>query len=159
MGTKFSVTESTLIDRPLEEVFAYVTDYRNDVHWRQGVTAMAVEPEESTRVGTRTKEVMRAYGRVLHTEAEITSFVQNQRSDFRAINGPMPVSGSRTVESRGKQTLFTYSIAGELDPFFSLIWPLMRKSYQRQIAGDLQRLKQVLEAAAPKTAAVFAAEQ
>jgi len=156
MGTRFFVSETVLIDRPIEQVFAYTTDYRNDVYWRQGVIAMKVNPVGQAGVGTKTTEVLRAYGRQLLTEAEVTGFVPNQRADFRAISGPMPVSGSRIFEARGEQTLVTYAIEGELDAVFSLLWPLLRKSYRRQVAGDLQHLKQRLEMTVPEAAPVFA---
>lgn len=149
MGTIFSVTETVLVDRPVEQVFAYVTDYRQDVNWRQGVTEMQMVPNGPAGVGTRTVETMRAYGRTLRTTAEITGFEPNRRADFRAVDGPMPVSGSRIFKGRGGQTLVTYYITGELDALFSLLWPLLRRSYRRQIAGDLLRLKQRLEGAAP----------
>lgn len=159
MGTKFSVSESVLVDRPVAQVFAYVTDYRNDVLWRKGVKTMMVAPEGQAGIGTQTTEGMRAYGRTLTTVAEVTGFEMNRRADFQSLSGPMAVSGSRIFEARGDQTLVTYYLTGELDAVFSLLWPLLRRSFRSQIAGDMQRLKQCLEMTASGPVAEAAGTQ
>lgn len=145
MGKKFQVTETIQIDRPVETVFAYACNYQNDPTWRKGVIEMTQTAQGEPCVGMRTQEVMRSYGRNVTTHAQVTEVIPNRRTAFRSTSGPVQVMGCRVCERDGAGTRFTYELSGELDPIFSLLWPLVGKSYLNQINEDLRRLKRVLE--------------
>ena len=59
-----SVVSSVVIARPVEEVFAFVTDARNNPQWQasSGLRRTEQIPEEPVGVGTRITEVWRFMG-------------------------------------------------------------------------------------------------
>jgi uncharacterized membrane protein len=145
MGSRFEVTERITIHRSPEDVYSFVSDYRNDVLWRHGVTEMTLDPPAPVRVGTRTREVMRFFGRRLLTEAEVTEVVPNQRTAFRSSSGPISVTGFRQVEPADGATEITFNLEGEMDSLFSALAPILKPMFRRQVSRDLVRLKMYLE--------------
>ncbi len=109
-----TVTDSILIQEPIDDVFAFACDYRNDPVWRSGVKEMRVSPGGKTRVGSRTYEVMNFLGRRLHTSAEVISYMPENKVAFRSLDGPMKLTGSRSVSRRPEGTQFTYYLEADL---------------------------------------------
>ena len=145
MGKRFEVTQSIMIHCPLEEVYAFMSDHRNDVHWRKGVSRMELDRPGPVTVGMQTTEVMRFMGRSLITRSEVTEAVLNQKMAFRSVSGPFPVSGYRHVEPNGGGTDLAYHLEGEVDGLFSALSFVLTPVFRRQIAADLKRLKAHLE--------------
>ena len=44
---------SIIVSRPIEEVFAYVSDFRNAAQWQAGVVEVRQTPEGPVRKGTQ----------------------------------------------------------------------------------------------------------
>jgi uncharacterized membrane protein len=152
MGRNFVVTETVTIRRAPEEVYAFTSDYHNDVLWRHGVVEMRVAPAGPLKVGSRTRERMSFFGRRLLTEAEVTEVVPNRKTAFRSLSGPISVSGYRLIEPDGFGTRLTFHLAGELDSIFSAFAPLIRPVFRRQVQRDLVRLRTYLERTASPAA-------
>lgn len=145
MGATFSVTESVEIARPSEDVYAYAADYRNDIHWRQGVAELTVIPDGRAAVGTMTTEVLWFLGRRLVTKGEMTEAEANRKIAFRSLSGPISVSGYRLVEAAQGATRLTFHLKGELDGLFSVFAPVLRPVFRRQVRADLRRLQARLQ--------------
>ena len=140
------VRSSVLIDRPIDAVFAYVADYRNDPEWRSEVREIRYVPDDRVGVGTHAIETSVLWGRRMVTESVITAYERNRRVDFVFISGPFRVRGSRTFELVDGATLVTSEL--EWHPTrraARLIAPLMGRSYQRTLDRYLVRLRTVLE--------------
>ena len=83
--------ESVDIDRPVEEVFGYVSDVGNYPHWMAHVLEVrkddapgASQPSESFVVA------IRSVGRRFETPYERTSHEAGRRYTDRAVGGPIP---------------------------------------------------------------------
>ena len=145
----FTVTVSEDIMRSPGEVFAFAGDYRNDPAWRTGVAEMVLVGASSPTVGVRTQETMRSMGRTAVTVAEITAFAES-RTGFRSISGPVPCEGTRDFVSTTSGTRMTYSLTLRPKGFLRLIEPLLAVVFRKQVAGDMRRLKRLLEEGRPK---------
>ncbi len=145
----FTVIVSEDIMRSPAEVFAFAGDYRNDPAWRTGVVEMVLEGANSPAVGVRTRETMRSMGRTAVTVAEITAFVES-RTGFRSISGPVPCEGTRDFVRNSSGTRMTYSLTLRPKGFLRLIEPLFAAVFRNQVAGDMRRLKRLLEAGRSK---------
>lgn len=140
------VRSSTVINRPLDAVFAYVADYRNDPQWRSEVREMRYVPEGDMGLGTRVIETSVLVGRRVVTESVITAFEANRRVDFESISGPFRVRGMRAVEPAGEATRVTSQLEWlPTSRVGRLIAPLMERSYQRTLNRYLVRLRTILE--------------
>jgi len=142
------ITISTEIARPVEDVFAYVTDPRTMPEWQQGAVRGHMDGP-TTRVGSRCTTVRKIGGREREVTTEITEYDPPHRWADRGIEGPIRAIVAVTVEPLAEGTGSRVSI--ELD--FSghgvgkLLVPLI---VRRQAAGEMpenmRRLKQRLEA-------------
>ena len=144
-----TISGSILIDRPKEDVFAFVGDYGNDPHWRSGVVEMRIDPPGEIHVGWRTHEVMRVMGRTTATEAEITEYVIDGRTAFRTVAGDLSAEGYRSVDAEGARTRFTYVAHAELDAWYRPFATLIEWVFNRRVGRDLARLKAILESPGP----------
>jgi uncharacterized protein YndB with AHSA1/START domain len=142
---------SIVIARPIEVVFAYISNYEHDSQWRAGLIEMTQTPPGRTQIGTKTREVARFFGKKRVTPAEITNYEPDRKVAFAGLMAnSVPVSGSRTVERRGDQTRFIYQAKVELSGFSLLIEPLMVVILRRRFMSDLRCLKERLEGAVEK---------
>ena len=74
------VEQSIVINQPIEKVFAYVTDPRNNPKWQPDILDSRVSPDEPTHVGTRVTDVRNLLGRKLELTTEVTS--RTSKADF-----------------------------------------------------------------------------
>ena len=145
-GVRLRVTESVVIERPVAEVFTFAGTYENDPRWRAGVLEMRQDPPGSPSIGTMTREVMRVFGRRQVTVAKIVEYEPNEMAAFESVEGPVPVRGYRAFEATDGGTRFTYELSAEPRPLYRLIAPILVAGLRRQVSGDLQKLKALLEA-------------
>jgi uncharacterized membrane protein len=65
------VVGSVEINRPADQIWAYVADYGNDTSWRAGVRQMHPSRPGPAQVGVTTHEVLRLLGLSFRTDASI----------------------------------------------------------------------------------------
>jgi uncharacterized membrane protein len=145
MGKKFEVDQSIVIDAPIDAVFRYAADYRNDVYWRTAVRGMELSGADPFEVDVQIREVLRSFGRNVVSTGEVTAVEPNKSITFRSLTGPIPVEGMRLFQEVGEQTRFTFCLKGELDTFYSIMWIFMSGTFRRQIADSLEKLRGLLE--------------
>jgi uncharacterized membrane protein len=134
------VEESVEIDRPLQEVFTYVSDVGNYPEWM----AHALEVRKD---GDRFVVALKSVGRRFETPYERTSYEPGRRYTDRAVGGPVPDhrwhSAFREVPGG---TRFTRAVDVESAGLLTLLEPLQKLAAQRQLRKDLQTLKALVEA-------------
>jgi uncharacterized membrane protein len=140
-----TITASEVIKRPIDEVFAYAGDYRNDTAWRRGVVEMRYEGADEAAEGVLTFEVMRSMGMKNTTVAEVNEYIPERRTAFRSISGPVPCHGFREFQESAEGTTFTYVLTLEPRGVMRLLKPLLRTMFQKQVGEDVRRLKAKLE--------------
>ena len=141
------VRSSVLVNRPIDAVFAYVADYRNDPEWRPEVREMRYLSDDRVGAGTRALETSVLWGRRVVTESVITVYEPNRRVDFDYVSGPFRVRGSRRFEPVDGRTMVTSEL--EWYPtrrLARLVAPVMGRSYQRTLDRYLALLRTILEA-------------
>ena len=141
-----TVQAAVVIGRPIEEVFAFAADFRNDVAWRGEVTELRYLTPDPIAVGSRELETARFFGRTARTETQVTEFEAPRRVAFEHISGPYRVRGSRTLEAVPEGTRFTFRLESEVSfAFERLMVPLLGRLFQRQMDQNVARLKAILE--------------
>lgn len=140
------VSESIIIARPVETVFAFAGDYRNDPQWRTGVMEMTVTPDTDIALGTITREVMRFAGKVYVTERNVVTWKPNQQASFKSFVAAFPVEGDRHFEPATPDTRFTYTLTTSAESFIDkLMTPMLVRMLRSQMRKDLKTLKALLE--------------
>jgi uncharacterized membrane protein len=144
------ITGSIEIDRPPEEVFAYLDQLERHGEWQSQIISSKLETEGPTGVGTRATDTRKVPGGKQNVTYEITEHDAPRKSSFRGTNGPVRPVGSVTVEPAGEgRSRVTLELDlkghGLLGP---LVAVLARGQARKQVPQDQQRLKERLEAGA-----------
>lgn len=147
--------KSTVIRRSVEDVFAYVGDQTNAVHWQAGLVDVQRLTDGPIGVGTRHRIVRTFMGRRLAVENEYVAFEPDRRVAFRTTSGPMPLEASYLVVAAEGGASVTSMIEMDASGFLSLAEPLIAIGLRREMDAAFRELKRVLEApvttASPET--------
>ena len=141
-----TITKSIIIQLSKEKVFTFISDYSNDVKWRDGVLEMKQVPADRTNIGTETFETIKFMGRKITVKAMVIEYIPNEKVSFRTVSAPMATEGYRKVEDYENMAVkFTYSLSAELTGIYKLFSSSIIKMYSKRIEGDLITLKNILE--------------
>jgi uncharacterized protein YndB with AHSA1/START domain len=139
---------STVINRPVEEVFAVVMNPENTPKWNSGSIEGNKTSEGPIGVGTTYRSVRTFLGQRIEGETELTEYEPNRSYATKSKSGPVPVESRVTFERVEGGTRVTVTLAGEPGGFFKLAEPLLVKLAKRQFEAALANLKDLMEARA-----------
>jgi len=134
------------IRRPVEAVFAFVSDPRNEPQWEKTVTEVRVTPDGPPAVGTKVTKVGSFLGVKLEATSEITALEPNRSLSFKGTSGPASLEATMHFEAVGEGTRLSGTFQVEPGGLFKVAGPLFASQAKKQLEADLQRLKDVLEA-------------
>ncbi len=141
------IEESAEINRPLQEVFDYVSNPENLPVWSGIVLEVHKESQGELREGDRFTTVAKFLGRRFETPMEVTSHEPPRHHSDRSRGGPFEQEYTYTFEETADgATRLTQVAQGEPGGFFRLVGPLLEMAGRRQFRADLQTLKDLLEA-------------
>jgi uncharacterized protein YndB with AHSA1/START domain len=80
---------STLIDRPVKDVFAFVADPNNMSKWNSAVVSIQQVTPGRVGVGTKFKTIGEALGRRLEGEMQVQAYEPESKCGFQLNAGPM----------------------------------------------------------------------
>ena len=132
---------TTVIKRPVDEVFTYVIDFSNDVHWRAGAPESGLRSDEPFGLGTI------GYTRVgdVETEWRVVSYVENESADWELTNGPFLGRGGYRLVPVDRDTEFTLVADVEPAGVYKLLGPLFGWIGRRRNQADVEKLREILE--------------
>lgn len=145
---------SLLVRRPLEEVFAFAADYRNDVRWRGGLVALCCTPDAAPRLGMRVQEALERFGLRAETLAEVIAWEPMRRTALRVLSGPIAGESRRSFEACRTGTRLVYELRLAPQGHWRWLEPPLGLLFRWQALADLRRLRRALEAPLPLPAAV-----
>jgi hypothetical protein len=138
---------SVEIRRPLEEVFAFVTDPAGYPRWQPSLVSVEPHWRGPLRLGSEATEVRRFLGRELETTWTCVEHRPCTRSAIECEEGPVPFRGTFELEPAPGGTRFTWTV--ELSgPAARLAGPLAGRATRRELEANTGRLKRLLEARA-----------
>jgi carbon monoxide dehydrogenase subunit G len=132
------------IQRPIDEVFAYVADGEHSPAWRPGVTD--IRRVSGTGVGERYAQGVRGpMGRRIAADYEVTVFEPNRRIEFQTVTGPARPHGRYDFEPTGAGTRLRFALDAQVGGLAGIF---MKSAVQRTMDAEvrtLDNLKRVLE--------------
>ena len=137
---------STVINRPVEEVFAFLSNYENLPKWSSSSSEVKITSEGPIGVGTTYRTVVKFLGQRIEGETEVTEYEPNRSCAHKAKSGPFPVENRVTFERVEGGTRVTLTTVAEPGGFFKLAEPLLVSIVKRQFEADLANLKELMEA-------------
>ena len=139
------VEKSIVINKPVEEVFNFVTAAGNYTKWQTGVTDI-IEGGSRNTVGSQFTEVRKFMGQEMRTTLELTEFVPNTKWAAKVVKGPVPYEVNMTFQSVEGGTRVITCVDGEPKGFFKLAEGMVAGQLEKSLAEDEQKLKEILEA-------------
>lgn len=139
---------SVAINRPAEEVFAFMNDPETAPQW---ITAISERKQTSAGpmgVGTTFRDRGQLLGRKIENTYEITEYKPDRVFRLKTVSGSIPVDATLTYEPVGGGTRVTQVIEAEAAGFFKLAEPIVARIIKRQFETDFANLKELLEAEA-----------
>ena len=129
------------IERPVEDVFAYVSDVAHLPEWQESAVAASwIEP------GARFRERRTFLGRTAELELEVTSNERDRRFDVKSVSGPVRFEILHAFEAVAGGTVLRVTAEAAIGGALRFAAAMAKKQAERQFRSDLERLKEVLEA-------------
>ena len=136
--------EHTLeIDRPVGEVFDYLTDVSRLPEWQ--ASAETAELEGTLAEGARIREVRTFLGRRAASTLEVTEYDPPSRFSLHVVEGPIEYAVEHALEAVDDRTRITFVGRGETRRVPRLMHGAVRRAVERQFVKDLETLKRTLE--------------
>ena len=134
------------IDRPAADVFAFISDVRNNPRFQQGMRSCVWTSEPPTRVGSTYDQVAAFLGRAIVSKFVIDEYEPGRRIRFRSTSGPLGIVERRTVTPLSRdRSAVEVILDGDTGRYFRWAGPLVRPMVARSVKADYRRLKAVLE--------------
>jgi len=137
--------QSSIIDRPIEEVFAFVGDQTNAPQWQSGLVEVRRTSDGALGVGTTHTFVRKFMRRTMEADNEYVAYEPNKRVAFKTTSGPVRLEASYLFESTGGGTRLTSRIEMDASGFMSLAEPLIAAGLKREMKTAFGVLKDLLE--------------
>lgn len=139
-----SIALSVTIDRPLDDVFAVLTDVTRTARWSSGAESERWLTKPPHGLGSRREAVSRTMGRRMTNIAEVTAYDPGRGWTMRSISGPpFEASAAFHAEGSGTRVDWTWSFGRSRLARIALI-PLV-PVFRRRFVTDLGRLKGMME--------------
>lgn len=137
---------SVRIARPIDEVFAFVSDPGNFPQWNSAVQAVRKTSEGERGVGsTYSMERELPSGRA-RNEFEIVACERPNEFVIRTTSGPTPFVYRYRLSSENRATVIRLDAQVELEGAAALLGPLARRAVKKGVDDNFAALKNVLEA-------------
>ena len=139
------VDHSIVLNCPVEQVFAFMTDFQNLARWQSGTAEMKQITPGPVRVGTQATVVRQFLGQHVERTIEVTDIQPNKSFAMKTIAGPMTMRFTYSFEALGSGSRL--AVMGEMDPqgFLKLAEPVAAQEIKRQLEANLDKLKRTLE--------------
>jgi uncharacterized protein YndB with AHSA1/START domain len=137
--------DTITIARPIDEVFAYLADGTNNVHWRAGVLHIE-RTSTADGVGATYRQVLKGPGgRRIDGDYQVTAYQSPRLLEFAVTAGPARPTGRFTLDATGPDTtVVEFDLALVPKGLLRLIDPIVARTMRAEVS-QLATLKHVLE--------------
>jgi carbon monoxide dehydrogenase subunit G len=134
-----------LIDRPMKDVFAFVSNPNNMSKWNSAIVSLEQATPGKVDVGSKFKTVGEMMGRRIEGDMQITAYEPDTKCGFQVTAGPMQVNLTLTFKTVGTGTKVSLNAQGNPGGLFKLAEGVMAGQVKSMMEGNLARLKTALE--------------
>ena len=136
---------STMIYRPIQQVFDFVSSPENDFQWQYGTLATAGISEGVSRIGSFFRSVGHLLGQRVQSTFEVTEYEPNTKYGFKSLSGPLHSQTSYTFEVDRGSTKISISTQAHVANTFQMNERLVERKMKKQLKENLTLLKDLLE--------------
>lgn len=145
-----STSAEIVVDRSPGAIWPYVSNPCNQDEWVDGMRDSAIEGGEPPGLGTVIRGTYIGGGRPGPVAMRITAFETERRLATDAFEGPFAFQSELTLAREGSGARLRNSMTVESDHWvtalmFSVLRPLTKSLFTRQLRKELAQLKAILE--------------
>jgi carbon monoxide dehydrogenase subunit G len=142
-----NVTHSIEINRPVEQVFAYLDNPDNLKDWLSGLVEATMLTHDGPGVGAKMRQVFEEGGRRIEMIEETVVYEPNRRVKIKGTTAMFDMTADYTLHNIGGRTRLDFAEEMHFKSIFlRLLAPLMAKSARKKMVEDFARLKANIEA-------------
>lgn len=139
---------SVRIERPIEEVFAFVSDPLSFPRWNSAVQTVHGTSRQSGEPGSTYSMQRQLSAGQVENELEILSREHPTRFSVRTTSGPTPFLYNYRFARDGADTVVHLDATVELPGVTAVLAPLAARGVRRGVDANLAALQHALEASA-----------
>lgn len=143
--TSIHVENEVEIERPLGEVFAFVSDQEHLPAWAAGVSRASRTSPGPVAVGTTYRIVGKMLGRRVESTYVVSEYEPDTLFAGRMVSSAFAVEETYRFEGDDRRTKLTVTADAQPSGFARLIGPLLAMGMARQVRTDHAKLKTILE--------------
>ncbi len=136
---------STLVDRPMPDVFAFLSNPLNLPQWQVMIAKIEQVTPGAPVVGSKFKVSAEMLGRHIDGNMEITTLEPPTKFGFVNQAGPMKVTVTATLKPAGSGTKISLHADGNPGGVFKIAEGVLAGQVKSQMEANVARLKNVLE--------------
>lgn len=132
------------IERPVAEVFDYVSDQTNEPKWHTDV--LEVEPRQPVQLGSTVTWLIRFMGKNQYV-CKVTAFEPHQQIQLTATEGPLKPILTHAFAPANGGTRYTRRVEIPFEGAFRVVGPIMKASgaANKRNARFAENLKHLLD--------------
>jgi carbon monoxide dehydrogenase subunit G len=138
-----TITQSVTVNRSVEEVWTFISNFENTTRWSRGVLEARQTSEGPLGVGSA---VVKAFGRRRTADYLVTEYEPNHAFAFEVTSGPMTSRARYSIEPAGAETRLTASGEAQATGRYKLLASILVRTLKRHSQDDLANVKRILEA-------------
>ena len=135
------------IDRPVHEVWEYLTEPENVPEWQSSAVSSHQVSAGPIGVGARLQDERRFLGKRATSDVEVSEFEPERLFTLHGLSGPVRFTVRHRLSQNGSGTRL--DVEAEADPgsgLGRLVRPVVERAAEHELKGDFARLKAILEA-------------
>lgn len=139
-----SFTNTITIERPIGDVFSYLSDLEHTPEWNWAISETRKITPGPVTVGTRYRQT-RAIPRPASEILEITELDPNGRVEVRGTLAEMPAHLVYELEEDKSGTVLTNAVSLDVEGSARMLAPILSRRISQAVASNLNDLKTQLE--------------
>ena len=136
---------SVIIDRPVDEVFAFLSRIENDRRWQPEIQGSTLTSSGPLGVGSTFRETRNVGGRVVTWNMRVTAFEPPRRLCIKSVGGTLPYRGCRTFEPVPGGTRIVETSEARLPLALRPFHDRLKRVSEQSVADAYHKLKALLE--------------
>lgn len=140
------VASNLEIDRPADEVFAYIVDAENNPTWQRGMRSCRWVTEPPIEKGSVYEQEAVFLGKTITSTFVVVDLQPGRSITIQTVESTFPIRVTRSVEPMDDgRSRVSARVQGEPSSVFKVFTPLLRWMVQRSVRSDYRRLRSLLE--------------
>ena len=144
MSSSITASARVLINRPIDEVWAFVAAVETMDHWVRGIE-QTERPAGDLEVGSTFASKFAHGSRTFDVTHRVTAYDPPNRFGTESTEGPFQYSSVLRLEDSDGATRVTNTLQAGSGGASGLLAPILRWGMRRQLSKELKDLKRAIE--------------